>query len=256
MKTDTSENTQSLYDMYKIIIYTISSYVSNNEIKSNINAITKLYDELANIFINYDKNINNYLTLGKINDANKFYNYYYNGTNKINIQQIRKYLVEDDSNKIETKFNKNKDDFLDLSIEDNEYINNLIAEETNDINSNIHDEDIKNHTNSFFTSGYNPNNKDLRKTIYLQQFDTKEDVIISYNLLNNLAVKLIEYIAVRRKENNVDKYYLYTKFKDQIYYNKYKFNGRLCDTKKLTGDIIINNLKNETEIIIKSDNII
>lgn len=143
-----------------------------------------------------------------------------------------------------------------MSKEDNEVIKNLIEEEGDDNNSNINFNDIKNHTNSFYTIGYNHNNKDMRKTIYLQQFDSKEDLINSYISLNNMAVKLNEYIAVRRKEKNVNKFYLYTKFNDQIYYNKNKFTGRICDTKKLTGDIIINNLKNETEIILKSDNII
>lgn len=45
MKNDISENTKSLYEMYKNIIYTISSYVCKGEIKTNINSITKLFNE-------------------------------------------------------------------------------------------------------------------------------------------------------------------------------------------------------------------
>ena len=256
MKNDISDNTKSLYEMYKNIIYTISSYVSKGEIRTNINSITKLYNELSNIFIDYDKNFNNYLHLGKINDANNFYKFYYNGTNTINIKQISKHLIEDNSIKNDTKFIKDNDNFLDLSKEDNEVIKNLIEEEGDDNNSNINIHDIKNHTNSFYTIGYNPNNKEMRKTIYLQQFDSQEDLINSYISLNNLSVKITEYIGVRRKEKNINKFYLYTKFNEQIYYNKNKFLGRLCDTKKLKGNDVIENLKNETEIIIKSDNII
>jgi len=256
MKTDISDNTKSLYDMYKNIIFTISSYISSNQIKSNINSITNLYNELANIFINYDKNINNYLQLGKIKEVNKFYELYYNGTNNINIKQISKFLIVDNLKNNDSKSSKDIDNFFDLSKEDNDFIKNLIDEEEDVNNSKINIDDIKNHTNSFYTLGYNPNNKEIRKTIFLQQFDSKEELINSYISLNNLAVKLNEYIGVRRKENNKDKFYLYTKFNDQIYYNKNKFTGRICDTKKLTGEIIINNLKNETEIILKSDNII
>ena len=256
MKSDISDNTKSLYDMYKNIIFTISSYISSNQIKSNINSITNLFNELANIFINYDKNINNYLQLGKVKEANKFYEFYYNGTNNINIKQISKFLNVDNLKKNDSKSSKDIDKFFDLSKEDNDFIKNLIDEEEDVNNSNINIDDIKNHTNSFYTLGYNPNNKEIRKTIFLQQFDSKEELINSYISLNNLAVKLNEYIGVRRKENNVNKFYLYTKFNEQIYYNKNKFLGRLCDTKKLKGNDVIENLKNETEIIIKSDNII